>query len=202
MKLASRQKFILNGILKFTERLNLKKVSINKRINVMVKILVLYDSATGNTKSMAEFVAQGAKNNPKCEVKLKSVDEASKEDVIWCDGIAAGSPTNMGLLSWKMKKFWDDECNDLWGKIDGKIGCAFSSSGGWGGGAEITCQSILTVLLNFGLLVFGVTAYVSDGFTLHYGAVNAGRIREQREIDSCICLGESLAQWTIKYFDK
>ncbi len=33
----------------------------------------------------------------------------------------------MGVLSWKMKKFWDETCNDLWGKIDGKVGCAFSS---------------------------------------------------------------------------
>lgn len=168
----------------------------------MVKLLVLYDSATGNTKSMAEYVAMGAKSNLKCEVKLLSVNEATKADLLWCDGLAVGAPTNMGILSWKMKKFFDDECNDLWGKIDGRIGCAFSSSGGWGGGAEITCQSILTVLMNFGILVFGVTDYVSEGLTLHYGAVNAGKVKEKKEIDSCMRLGEKLAHWTVKYFEK
>ncbi len=168
----------------------------------MVKILVLYHSNSGNTKSMAEYVAKGVGTNSKCEVKLKSVFEATKNDIIWCDGIAAGSPTNMGLLSWEMKKFWDEECFDLWGKIDGRIGCAFSNSGGWGGGAEIACQSILTVLMNYGFLVFGATDYVANGFTLHYGAVNAGKLNEQQEIDACILLGEKLAMWTVKYFEK
>jgi multimeric flavodoxin WrbA len=46
-----------------------------------------------------------------------------------------------------------------WMKIDGKIGCAFSSAGGWGGGMELACQSIQTALMNFGFLVFGVPAF-------------------------------------------
>ena len=66
------------------------------------------------------------------------------KDVYWCDGIAVGSPTNMGLLSWKMKRFWDETMGPHWMKVDGKIGCAFSSSGGWGGGMELACQAILT----------------------------------------------------------
>ena len=53
-------------------------------------------------------------------------------------------------------------------KVDGKIACAFSSSGGWGGGTEPACQSLLTVLLNFGFLVFGVTDYAGQ-FSLHAG---------------------------------
>jgi NAD(P)H dehydrogenase (quinone) len=165
----------------------------------MGKILVLYDSETGHTKKMAEFVAQGAKNFP-VEVRLKSVDEATKDDILWCDGIAVGSPTYLGGMSWKMKKFWDGIV-DLWGKIDGKIGCAFSSSGGWGGGNEIACMSILTMLMNYGFLVFGVTDYVSDKFTLHYGAVVAGEPRKDEEIKACIKLGERLAQWVLVYVD-
>ena len=63
----------------------------------------------------------------------------------------------MDVLSWKMKRFWDEPMAARWMKVDGKIGCAFSSSGDWGGGTELTCQSLLTVLMNFGFLVFGVT---------------------------------------------
>jgi hypothetical protein len=33
------------------------------------------------------------------------------------------------------------------------------SSGGWGGGTDLACQSLLAVLMNFGFLVFGVTDY-------------------------------------------
>ncbi len=165
----------------------------------MANILVLYDSDTGHTAKMAEYVAEGARKYP-VNVKVLSVDEATKEDILWCDGIAVGSPTYLGVLSWKMKKFWD-EMVDLWGKIDGKIGCAFSSSGGWGGGNEIACMSILTVLMNYGFLVFGVTDYVGDKFTLHYGAVTAGEPRKDEEIKACRRLGERLAQWVLIYVD-
>ena len=115
--------------------------------------------------------------------------------MIWCEGIAVGSPTNMGVLSWQMKKFWDDLGDDLWGKIDGKIGCAFSSSGGWGGGSELACLSILTVMMNFGFLVFGLPDYVGPQLTLHYGAVVAGEPRREEELEACRRLGCRLAQW-------
>ncbi|HRS52910.1 MAG TPA: flavodoxin domain-containing protein, partial [Candidatus Marinimicrobia bacterium] len=94
----------------------------------MSNILILYDSKTGNTAKMAELVALGARKNGKHNVRILHIDNAGAEDIRWCDGIALGSPTNMGLISWKMKKFWDDLGDELWGKIEGKIGCAFSSS--------------------------------------------------------------------------
>ena len=168
----------------------------------MGNILVLYDSKSGNTKKMAEHVYAGAVKTGGNKVLLKNVNEATAEDVKWCDGIAVGSPTNMGILSWKMKKFWDECGDELWGKIDGKIGCAFSSEGGWGGGAEITCMSILTVLMNFGFLVFGATDYVADKFTLHYGATNPGFPDSKQAIDACIRIGQKLDLWVDKYFNK
>jgi NAD(P)H dehydrogenase (quinone) len=161
----------------------------------MKHILVLFDSNTGHTRKMAELVAEGAAQALETEVRLRSVDEATKEDVLWCDGIAVGCPTHMGLLSWKMKRFWDGLGDDLWGKIDGRIGCAFSSSGGWGGGNEITCMSILVVLINFGFLVFGLPDYVGTQLTLHYGAVMAGEPRAEAELESCRRLGGRLVQW-------
>ncbi len=167
----------------------------------MGKILVLYDSRTGNTKRMAELVAEGARTVPGTQVRIKHVDEATKEDVLWCDGMAVGSPTNMGLISWKLKRFFDDVLGDLWGEIDGKIGCAFSSSGGWGGGSEIACMSILTVLMNFGFLVFGVTDYVSDDLTLHYGAVLEGKPKDRNQEEACRRLGRRLAQWVAYFVD-
>jgi NAD(P)H dehydrogenase (quinone) len=69
----------------------------------MGKVLVLYDSASGNTEKMAGLVAEGAGGVPGTEARLRKVEEASPEDVLWCDGLALGSPTNMGLLSWKMR---------------------------------------------------------------------------------------------------
>ena len=169
-----------------------------------VKILVLYDSKTGNVEQMAKLVAEGAREIECTEVRLRKVaadgpDKATPEDVLWADGVAVGSPTNMGVLSWKMKKFWDEEMGAHWMKIDGKIGCAFSSAGGWGGGMELACQSILTVLMNFGFLVFGVTDYVSRDMTLHYGAVSAKTPTDEQCRAACRLLGRRLAEWTAAY---
>ena len=163
------------------------------------KILILFDSATGNVKEMANLVGQGAALVPDTEVRVLSVEEAKPADVEWCDGLAVGSPTNMGVLSWKMKRFWDEQMIGSWMKVDGKIACAFSSAGGWGGGMELACQSIHTVLMNFGFLVFGVTEYAGRKMTGHYGAVACRSPREPEAQESCKLLGRRLAEWTAFY---
>ncbi len=167
----------------------------------MGKVLVLYDSASGNTARMAGLIAEGASSLPGVEVRSRSVEEATADDVLWCDGLALGSPTNMGLLSWKMKRFWDEVMAEQWMKIDGKIGCAFSSAGGWGGGNELACQSLLTVLMNFGFLVFGVTDYAAPLTTAHYGAVTARAPRDADTQAACRLLGKRLAEWVAVFAD-
>jgi NAD(P)H dehydrogenase (quinone) len=167
----------------------------------MGKILVLYDSKTGHTAKMAEYVAQGAGEIESTEVRLLSVGEASADDVLWCDGLAVGSPTYVGAASWRMKRFWDEIVPRVWGKADGKIACAFSSSGGWGGGAELTCLSLHLLLMNFGFLVFGLPDYTGEAFTLHYGAVVAGEPKREEEIAACRRLRKRLAQWVAVFVD-
>lgn len=167
----------------------------------MGNVLVLYDSETGNTRKMAEYVARGAEQVPGIQVRLRSVEEATRDDIFWCDGMAVGSPTCLGTLSWRMKRFWDGITDGTWGHVDGKIACVFSSSGGWGGGAEMTCLSLLIMLMNFGFLVFGVTDYVDTKFTLHYGAVTAREPRAEAEIAACRRLGKRLSQWVAVYVD-
>ena len=168
----------------------------------MGKILVLFHSNSGHTAKMAQLVAEGAVAIPGMEVRSRNINDATAQDVIWCDGIAVGSPTNLGILSWQMKRFWDEVMNEHWFTVDGKIGCAFSSSGGWAGGAELACQAINTVLMNFGFLVFGVTDYVSPLMTLHYGAVTAREPRSEESQAACRKLGERLAEWVAVFVDR
>ena len=61
---------------------------------------------------------------------------------------------------------------------------------------ELACQSILTVLMNFGFLTFGVTDYAAKKMTLHYGAVCAKEPREEEVQAACRLLGRRLAEWT------
>ena len=168
----------------------------------MGKVLVLYDSKTGHTQKMAEYAAEGVREISEIELRLRSVDDATVDDVLWADGIMLGSPTYLGVESWKMKRFWDELPPKIWGKMDGKLGCAFSSSGGLGGGAELTCQALLTMLMNFGMLVFGVTDYVDTQYTLHYGAVVVGEPEHEREVAACRRLGKRMAQWVAVYIDR
>ena len=159
------------------------------------RILVLYQTTTGNTKLMADLVVEGAMSVPETEVRLRSVEEATADDLLWCDGVAVGSPTCMGTISWEMKRFWDETAIKLWPKIEGKIGAAFSSSGGTNGGGENTCLQLLVVLMNFGLLTFGIPDYVAPGRTMHYGAVCAGRPRDEADREVCRRLGRRLTEW-------
>ena len=168
----------------------------------MGKVLVQYYSQTGNTKKMAEFVAEGARKIPGIEVRLKSVGESKIDDLLWMDGIALGAPTHLGSIPWMVKKFWDEASGEVWGKIDGKFGCAFSSAGGLGGGPEITCLGLLTILMNYGIMTFGVTDYVASQRTLHYGAAIPGEPRKKAEKDICRRLGLRLAEWVSFYMDK
>jgi NAD(P)H dehydrogenase (quinone) len=168
---------------------------------IMGKIYIQYYSETGNTQQMADRVAQGATRIEGIQVRLKNIEESTIDDILWADGIALGAPTHLASVPWKVKKFWDEIVGDAWGKIDGKIGCAFSSSGGLGGGHELTCMALLTILLNYGMMVFGITDYVALQRTLHYGAALPGAPRTQAEKDICIRLGQRLAEFVSFYVD-
>lgn len=157
----------------------------------MGKVLVLYDTRSGNTGRMAELVAEGAATVEGTQVRLKSVGDASPEDLLWCDGLALGSPTHMGQPSWRMKKFWDEL--EIWGQLDGRIGVAFSSEGGHAGGAMMTCLSLLLILMNFGFLTMGITDYSSYCYTLHYGATTVRQPRVHGDLAACRMLGQRLA---------
>eukprot|EP00471_Norrisiella_sphaerica_P003372 CAMPEP_0184480190 /NCGR_PEP_ID=MMETSP0113_2-20130426/1671_1 /TAXON_ID=91329 /ORGANISM="Norrisiella sphaerica, Strain BC52" /LENGTH=652 /DNA_ID=CAMNT_0026858501 /DNA_START=107 /DNA_END=2065 /DNA_ORIENTATION=- len=150
---------------------------------------------------MADLVREGASKIEGMEVKMLSCDEAKPSDVLWADGLAVGTPTNLGGISWKMKKFWDEFAADHWDKVDGRICCTFSSQGGHAGGAELACQAMGTVLMNFGFLFFGVTDYVSKIHTLHYGACVTKQPRDEISKAACIRLGVRLAEWTAVFFD-
>ena len=65
-----------------------------KKKSLWVKI-VLFDSASGNTPEIATYIGKGAQTLKDTIVRLKNVDVTSKNDLMWCHGIAVGSPKNI-----------------------------------------------------------------------------------------------------------
>lgn len=159
----------------------------------MVNILIIYYSRTGNTKAMAEEVAKGARDAG-AEVRLKSVDEASLDDLLWAHGIIIGSPSYFGLPAAPIKKFIDDSVK-VRGKLEGKVGAAFSSSYHRAGGRETTMLAILQAMLIHGMIVCG-DPIVTGG---HYGAAANGKPDEQAKRE-CYELGLRVAKIAQKLF--
>ena len=146
---------------------------------------------------MAELVAEGASLKSGAQVRLKEIATANDTDLEWCDGIALGSPTNYGSMSWQMKQWWDQQPIENWGKRDGKIGCVFTSGGAWGGGQEWTCMALMSILINYGFLVFGLTDYTGPKCSAHYGAIAVGSPDGPSQEEACRRLGLRLSEWTL-----
>ncbi len=151
----------------------------------MAKILVVYYSRSGNTRIMAEMVALGAKDEG-AEVDLKEIAKVKPEDLLGYDGIIIGSPTYYGTLAWEVKKLLDESVK-FHGKLEGKVGGAFSSAANIGGGNETTILSILEAMLIHGMIIPG--AYSGD----HYGpvAINGSDARVKKQ---CLALGSRIAK--------
>lgn len=147
----------------------------------MTKVLVVYDSRTGNTERMALAVAAGARKVKGTEVVVLEVDKTKMSDLASSDAIIIGSPTYYGNMTGKMKSFIDRSYG-IHGKLKGKVGGAFTSSGGTACGAETAILSMLEALLIHGMIVQG------RNDDKHYGPT-AVESPNKEEIESCKELG-------------
>ncbi|TXL69852.1 NAD(P)H:quinone oxidoreductase [Vineibacter terrae] len=142
----------------------------------MPKVLVLYYSSYGHIETMAQAVADGARQAG-ATVDIKRVPEtaplevakaahfkldqaapvAKVEDLANYDAIIIGTGTRFGRVSSQMASFLD-QAGGLWarGALNGKVGGAFTSSATQHGGQETTLFSLITNLLHFGMVVVGL----------------------------------------------
>ncbi|MGB9597937.1 MAG: flavodoxin family protein [Candidatus Poribacteria bacterium] len=151
----------------------------------MAKVLIVYYSRSGHTEAMANLVAEGVKSEG-VGVECKKVENTTIDDLLSADGIILGSPTYYGTMSAEIKKLLDDSVK-YHGKLDGKVGAAFSSSGGVAGGNETTVLDMLKALLIHGMIVQG------DPSGDHYGAVAIGK-PDDRSAKECRRKGARVAK--------
>src|SRR4030067_264233 len=106
----------------------------------MAKILICYYSRSGNTKKMAYLIQNGVMEED-VEVDTKDVKEVRADDLKDYDGIIIGSPTYYGGPAAQVKDLVDNSVK-YHGKLQDKVGGAFSSSSNIGGGDETTVMAI------------------------------------------------------------
>jgi len=140
---------------------------------------------------MAEAVAVGAKGVG-AEINLCDVHDCSMDQLLEYDGIIAGSPTYYGLAAGPIKDFFDRSIVHH-GKLEGKLGGAFSSAGILGGGSETALISILQMMLVHGMIIQGQ----SRGN--HYGAVSIGA-PDEKAIEQCRQLGKRVGKLALQLF--
>jgi NAD(P)H dehydrogenase (quinone) len=196
----------------------------------MAKVLVLYYSTYGHIETMANAAAEGARAAG-AQVDVKRVpetvpDEVAKNahfkldqsapvavvnDLANYDAIIIGTPTRFGRISSQLAAFLD-QAGGLWasGKLNGKVGAAFTSSATQHGGQETTLFSIITNMLHFGMVVVGLDYGYGAQMTLDeivggspYGATtiaggDGSRKPSEKELDGARYQGRKVAEVAAK----
>jgi len=143
----------------------------------MAKVLVLYYSMYGHVETMAKAVAKGASSVEGINVTIKRVPDLMTEDAARkagakldqeapiamvdelpnYDAVIFGTPTRFGNMCAQMRNFLD-RTGGLWaaGKLVGKVGSVFTSTGTQHGGQETTITSFHNTLLHHGMIIVGV----------------------------------------------
>jgi len=150
----------------------------------LLKVLIVYDSRTGNTEEMAYAVSKAIEENG-MEPVLKKVDEASVDELLNVKALILGSPVYYGLPSGKIKGFIDESIK-YHGKLTHLVGGAFCSSGGTHSGSETTILALLEAMLVHGMIVQGSPR------GNHYGPASVGS-PDEKDVEQCKKLAERVA---------
>jgi len=197
-------------------------------IQAVAEILVLYYSAGGAVRRMAELVAEGVERVPGAAARLRTVPKVSAvtqpvqpaipeqgapycelRDLEECAGLALGSPGYFGNMAAPLKHFLDGTVA-LWlkGTLAGKPASVFTSTGSLHGGHETTLVAMMLPLLHHGMLIVGMPytqaelgATRSGGTPYgpsHFAGVADDQPVTETERALCIAQGRRLADIALK----
>lgn len=159
----------------------------------MATMLIVYYSTSGNTRKMAELIADGARAAGGVQVDVRPVDDVTPDDLLETDAIIIGSPVYFATMASQIKKLIEDSVT-YFTRMDGKLGGAFVSSGSVHGGNETTLLDIAKALMVHGMIVKGVAGGA------HFGPVAVGA-PDADEGEECRRYGYDLAELAVKLFD-
>ena len=159
-----------------------------------MQILVLYYSKGGNTRKLAESIAQGVEEVENISAVLRHTRDVIRDDFLDSAGIIAGSPVYFGVMAAELKKVFDDFV-DTRKKMEGKVGAAFTTSGDPTGGKETTMMSIIHAMLIYGMVVVGDPMSATG----HYGVACVGE-PDETALRNGTKLGKRVAELAKKIF--
>jgi len=157
----------------------------------MAKGIVVYYSRSGNTKEMAEIIAQ-AMTSSGLSTECTPVEKVRADDLPAHDAVVMGSPCYYGQMAAPLKQLIDDMVSKH-GQLNGKVGAAFASSANVGGGSETTVTGILDAMLIAGMVVQG------DPQGAHYGPLSVGK-PDDKVKQQCERRGQRIAALTKRLF--
>ena len=190
----------------------------------VAELLVLYYSAGGSVRRMADLVAEGIERAPGAQARLRTVPRISAPgnavaeagppycelgDLEECAGLALGSPTRFGNMAAPLKHFWDGT-GLIWqrGALAGKPACVFTATASLHGGQETTLVSMMLPLLHHGMLILGLPYTLPElhatrtGGTpygaSHYAGGGDDQPISDEERTLCIAQGRRLAEIALK----
>jgi NAD(P)H dehydrogenase (quinone) len=152
----------------------------------MSSLLIVYYTRSGNTEKMAQIIAEGAQEVAGVEVVVRSVADTTIDHLLGADGVIMGSPVYYGTMAAELKQLIDQSVK-YQGRLAGKVGGGFASSGGLGGGNETTVVDIVKALMIHGMIVQGM----AEGD--HYGPVAVGA-PDERSRRECLRYGRQAAE--------
>jgi NAD(P)H dehydrogenase (quinone) len=117
-------------------------------------VLIAYYSQSGNTKTLAHAVEEGAKSVAGVRVLLLPIDQVSTKEVLEADAIVVGSPVYNANVAPEVQSFinsWPFAGRPL----KNKLGAAFVTGGGISIGEELVQLNLLHSMLIQGMLVMG-----------------------------------------------
>lgn len=117
-----------------------------------MKLAVIYDSKTGNTRQAAEWIVEGMLGVPGIEAEAFSIGEVNEAFVREARGVVIGSPSYAAMLTPELHAWLFSSGRRL--GLAGKLGGAFATEQFTHGGGEAVIQSILTLEMVNGMLCY------------------------------------------------
>ncbi|KLU64143.1 flavodoxin [Desulfosporosinus acididurans] len=159
-----------------------------------MRIAIVYYSKTGNTKKVADLIAEGAKKIDNVDVKSMSIEEIDNEFLNEAKVVIFGSPTIAGTFAWQLKQWLDAAKN-----VSGKLGAVFATANYVGGGAEVAELSMIAEMLVKGMLVYSSGVAEGQPF-IHYGAVCI-KDGDDGQKERAKIFGERIARKAVELFN-